>query len=84
LPITRIKHASKYTKISQLYSTIPIHQDISSLFTNIGGHSSENVDGLGDFLRIYLRGICNNPSSKTVAHKDNLVDTKHPKIIVTT
>jgi hypothetical protein len=49
-----------------------------------GGHSSGNVDGLGDFVRIYLRGICNNPSSKIVAHKDNLLDTKTPKIIVTT
>lgn len=45
----------------------------------VGGHASGKVDGLGDFVRIYLRGICNNPSSKTVAHKDNLLVPKTPK-----
>jgi hypothetical protein len=45
----------------------------------VGGHSSGNIDGLGDFVRIYLRGICNNPSSKTMAHKDNLLVPKTPK-----
>jgi hypothetical protein len=48
----------------------------------VGGHSSGNIDGLGDFVRIYLRGICNNPPPRLWPTRIICSIQKHPKSLL--